>query len=649
MPIIRLMPPVGGLHLGVPYSLQPPDSTPDCLNYRIYDAVGQRARGGKRPGLSKAQPDPLSGWVQGLGFGRFQLAGTGTATIDTVTFDVVSGANAWWGTFINGVHQTFAKGRYQVRYVDGVGFSPAGSSSAYWYVYAPDTGQSWKMPVNAGTDGAALALENSISQAQYEALNAGANVVLDLTGPSRLYIHDDDPDYSGHTHGSPDPQFELTLMGTGGYVTKVWAVAAGKIYYGPLPGLATDDAVHLATDVRVQGAAHGQYVYFVDGTNYIKHSMVSGASVVWTPIKGALPFEGLDTATLACTWRGRIVLSGLKGDDQNWFMSRQDDPDDWAYGTVIADARMPVAGNNAPAGLVGDRIMQMIPASDDLLYFIGSRSVWLMRGDPAAGGQLDRVSDMVGGAPGCAWAKAPDGTIFFLGTDGVYVLKGGAPPLCLTLGRLDSVFQSLDLSVVQAVLVWDMHEHGLHLYLTGSSAVAADHYFWDERTRGWYRDRYFAAAGPTAGVALLGDTASDRRVLIGGWDGYIRLTDPAATSDDGHAIESRVDYPLLRLHPETLSLCTWVRTILVLDHDTTGVTLRGRVGRTAQSCQTADLLFSVACTGQDREKMVVRRGMGNAIQLSLYDLSADHRWACEEIAVDVDGVQLPRAEQKPPT
>ena len=93
-------------------------------------------------------------------------------------------------------------------------------------------------------------------------------------------------------------------------------------------------------------------------------------------------------------------------------------------------ATIAVAGNNSDAGELGDIINCLIPYSDDILIFGGDAAIWLMRGDPMDGGQIDLLTDSVGMAWGRPWCRDPYGVIYFFGSrGGVYQLdpSGRAP------------------------------------------------------------------------------------------------------------------------------------------------------------------------------------------------------------------------------
>src|SRR5581483_8833081 len=130
---------------------------------------------------------------------------------------------------------------------------------------------------------------------------------------------------------------------------------------------------------------------------------------------------------LLCAWRNRMVLSGLPADPQDYFMSAAGDATDYDYNPAPSVETQAVAGNLTPAGLVPDTVTALVPYSDDVLIFGCDSHVYQMTGDPMAGGRIDLVSDGTGMAWGNAWCKAPDGTVYFMGSRGrVYQMAPGS-------------------------------------------------------------------------------------------------------------------------------------------------------------------------------------------------------------------------------
>jgi hypothetical protein len=91
-------------------------------------------------------------------------------------------------------------------------------------------------------------------------------------------------------------------------------------------------------------------------------------------------------------------------------------------------------------------------------------------------------------------------------------------------------------------MAWNDRQQGVHIWITPLTAPAtATHLFYEARQGAWWMDQYANNnQNPLCCCTFDGNTASDRIVLTGGWDGYVRAQDPAATDDDGTAIESEV-------------------------------------------------------------------------------------------------------------
>jgi hypothetical protein len=90
-------------------------------------------------------------------------------------------------------------------------------------------------------------------------------------------------------------------------------------------------------------------------------------------------------------------------------------------------------------------------------------------------------------------------------------------------------------------LVWNDREMGVHVFLTRLDAMPSEHWFYDVRNDGWWRDRFATVSmNPVAVHTLDGDDPADRTILLGSENGYIRRLNPDVFTDDGDAIESFV-------------------------------------------------------------------------------------------------------------
>lgn len=255
------------------------------------------------------------------------------------------------------------------------------------------------------------------------------------------------------------------------------------------------------------------------------------------------PYTGnLTTCSLACTWRGRLVLAGDSGSPQNFYMSRAGVPTDWNYGAT--DSAAAVAGNLSTSGLIGEPITCLIPFSDDIMMIGCTRSIWLLQGDLADGGSIVPVSANVGILGANGWCKDSFDTLYFLGTDGLYKTKPlweqYQPPQLLSGQSLDQYFQALEGSGNVFTLTWDEDRHYVHIFSTPSNnEVQGTHLVWDTRNEGLWPQQYPIMHGPTASILFYADGAvADRGVLLGGWDGKIRRLDLLAHDDDTFTIAS---------------------------------------------------------------------------------------------------------------
>jgi hypothetical protein len=257
-----------------------------------------------------------------------------------------------------------------------------------------------------------------------------------------------------------------------------------------------------------------------------------------------LPVDtGGNIARIIERWHGRIVLSGVTGDPNNWFMSAVDDPYDFNYFPDAISPTMAVAGNNSDAGLMGDVITALIPYTNDVLLMGGEHTIYRMSGDPADGGRIDLVSDITGIAFGRAWCKSPEGTIYFMGSrGGIYRIdpQGGLPQR-LTAQTIDERLADVNMDTNSFRLVWDDRHICVRIFITPKSGGSTTHYTWDVRNQAWWPTVFGNTNhNPFAVLLLSGYSATDRAVLMGGQDGYIRLFDPDAATDDGTAIDSYV-------------------------------------------------------------------------------------------------------------
>lgn len=380
----------------------------------------------------------------------------------------------------------------------------------------------------------------------------------------------------------------------------------------------------------------GTQLFFADGVSQTYYDSYTNQLLTWVATAGSLPVDDVgNKPRLICTWRGRAVLSGLPRDPQNWFMSAVDNPFDFDYSPATVVVTQAVAGNNSDAGLVGDTVNTLIPASDDNLIFGGDHTIYQMSGDPMNGGSIDRISDTIGMTWGRPWCKSPDGTIYFFGSrGGVYSFQIGGALAKMTTTTIDERLSVLDFSSTIIRMAWDDRQQGLHVFITPLSAVATIHLWYDARNQAWWLDQFANTNhDPLVVFTFDGDAVADRVLLMGSRDGYIRMWDINATNDDGTAIASNVYLgPIVNGLVKELQ-CT-------LSNGSGNVTWGTFTGSTSQEAIAA-AVGSSGTFAAGRNRSVWPRRYGQAAYISLS--SSGGVWALEQLVCRYELGTLQRA------
>jgi hypothetical protein len=420
-----------------------------------------------------------------------------------------------------------------------------------------------------------------------------------------------------------------------GRVVTLVAVSQGNVYSanpGDTTWTATTNSSGESPPLNftglVRSAPNSQKLYFVDGTNYRYYNPFNNTVYTWTSSAGTMPRDSAgNRARLIANWRGRIVLSGVLLDPQNWFMSAVADPHDFDYGPLSPTPTQAVAGNNAPFGEIGDMITGLVPYTDDVMLFGGDHTIWIMRGDPMDGGRVDLVSDIIGMAWGEAWTKDPNGTIWFVSNRcDVYTIVPGQQPKFVS-NPVRKLMSQVNTGTHGIRLLWDDRLANLHVFVTKlTESDAATHFVFESRTGAWWVDEYAEDDfNPLCCVNLDGNEPGDRVSLIGSWDGYVRALDPDAVDDDGEDIASEVWIgPLLTPTTDEMMLRE-VQGVLAAGSGDVGWNVH--VGRTAEEALDSTAVASGTFTSGRGVTFPVRRA-AHAIYVKL---TSTVPWAMEQI------------------
>lgn len=246
---------------------------------------------------------------------------------------------------------------------------------------------------------------------------------------------------------------------------------------------------------------------------------------------------------LIALYRDSLVLAAPDYAPHLWFKSRQGNPLDFDYGADENDVGRAVAGAASDAGLIGDRITALCPHSDDYLVIGCRQSLWVMRGDPAAGGQIDNLSRVIGVVDGNAWCHGPNGELYFVSQEGLMVLPPGAVsyPSTLSRERLPDSLASINPRETNISMAYDVTRSGVLITLTPKYAgTVAEHWWFDVSTQGFWPIEFPAKYQPTLVHRRSNYIFRYPVVMLGGYDGVIRYMSDDATTDDGQVFDSHV-------------------------------------------------------------------------------------------------------------
>ncbi len=252
-------------------------------------------------------------------------------------------------------------------------------------------------------------------------------------------------------------------------------------------------------------------------------------------------------AYLGCLYNGRTVVSGNPEAPNQWYMSRQTNPWDWAY--VANDAQSPVFGGNGDLGELGDIIRCLAPYKDDYLIFGCSNSVWVMWGDPMAGGSIREVSLTTGifGANSFCWDS--NNKFYFWGNNGLYRTTIPGAPQCISQFKLPRLAKDEAAGPLthRITLLYDADRHGILVAITVLASGVNSNYWYDlnaldeNEIGGFFPETYPSDFGVYSGIYYDSNTPGLKGLVLGQADGFIRTFDDTAKSDTVGQTDNAID------------------------------------------------------------------------------------------------------------
>ena len=204
------------------------------------------------------------------------------------------------------------------------------------------------------------------------------------------------------------------------------------------------------------------------------------------------------------------------------------------YGTD--DEQSAVAGTDAKAGKVGDIITASVRYSDDYMIYGSIGDLWLLRGDPAAGGTLDQLIEGIGIVSQQAWCFDDAGNLYILDLKGMYkITRGLADIKPMTSDKIPNFAKDLALNpqTQRICLSFDPDKQCIIISVTTIETGANSNYVYDMQSEGFFQcNDYPVQDAIMCSHYYDADDPEQRRLLFGCYDGHMRIRDNAAKSDD---------------------------------------------------------------------------------------------------------------------
>ena len=334
----------------------------------------------------------------------------------------------------------------------------------------------------------------------------------------------------------------------------------------------------------------------------------------WIVNAGVLPQE----AKIATVFRQRVVLSGVPGSDRHWYMSRVDDPLDWSLEET--DSSAAISGSE-----VGETITALAPIRDDYLVIGCKTSIYIMVGDPMAGGTIETVSGSVGIYSSTAWCVDDRNNLYFTDGHDFYTFNAQEGLQNLSVNVAPRMFEGFE-GEFEVDMTWDPVHHGIYIVQSSVAEERSRGWFVDMRTMGLFPDTY-SGFFPLR-TTFFDTEESDSRSRLEVADGNVVRQADGITTDLGSSIDSYVVYPPKRTIDEfTIGILR--RIWAVLDENSGDITLEIMKGDTFQEAASAPVSFEVTLKGGGRQQQVRRRLRAPVVALKV--AGGKDPWAIETV------------------
>lgn len=358
---------------------------------------------------------------------------------------------------------------------------------------------------------------------------------------------------------------------------------------------------------------------------------------------GLMPDGGSNIGVLCF---GRIFLNSMSS-PHLWFCTRRDDPNDFdSSKTDVASSTN--SQNQEKAGLVGSPIIAMISHKDQYLIMGCENDVYIMRSDPLYGGINANISKGTGFFSPTSWTWDDQNNLYFVGVDGIYkistdtITRSGTPEN-LTKARNPKLISSLGLNrrTDRVAMGFDKTRYGIEISVTQMDGVSRAVFWLDLRTGGLFPDELPTDQSPASMLFLDSRKSSERKLLLGGYDGFIRTFDDLAKSDEGsNAIDAFFTTGPFVDSTDVRNKILTDETSITTGEGTDGITVeiyRGNTGDevVANVKAGATPAATKTLTGDGLRGSMRNRVGGRAIAMKFKNTTADESFSIEEIITNI--------------
>lgn len=399
----------------------------------------------------------------------------------------------------------------------------------------------------------------------------------------------------------------------------------------------------MAATGDVEAVAFEGTVRMLGGGRARKMDVVSLQVSNWTPTAGSLPGQtgaGTCTGTLLTTHGTRIAIGGVPGQENNVYESAVADADDFDDGSELPGHAYILAGVRPLK--IGDAITCLQEASNSTLICGGENSIQAIIGDPALGNfDTTVLEDRVGIGGARSMVRLQDGLVIGHGEHGVVAISPSGGSVNISRDVLTAVLSRTtdELGQLDVVVARDPQRHWVHVFMTPKDGSNGRHVIIDERKSGmaagrggFYEQSYPAALQPTCAEIWNG------QLVLGCLDGYLRVFDNAAASDDGESIGAV--FPIGPFKAGNIRSEVAISYVsLMLTEQSGPVQVKAYAGVTPESAfDTARRSIKMNRTiGPWRHEPIPVKVRGPSLVLEVSQTSASQTFRVEQIDAKVEG------------